>query len=56
MGVDLSFVENRLKIEKSLIKKRKKLPQTQLIQLLLNFKTFFWKKQSFFFVAVNVVF
>lgn len=26
MGVDLSFVENRLKIEKSLIKK-KKLPQ-----------------------------
>lgn len=56
MGVDLSFVENRLKIEKPLIKKRnylkkeKKPPQTQLV---LNFETSLQKKQSFF---VNIFF
>lgn len=48
MGVELRFVENRLKIEKSLIKKRKKKPpQSQLVQLLLNFQILLQKKNRF---------
>ena len=54
MGDDLCFTENRLKIEKSLIKKRKqKPPQSQLIQLLSNFQTLLQNKTS---LLVNVDF